>query len=447
MSRRAWFPVLLSACVCCAAAAAQRPSHTFDDSDTVDPVLLAARLGQTADRGEVDEVVDLIRKHPELLKVDRETADKVRDKLEHNPQLRQELREFVEKKFQDPAFRKEVLDAAREHRLQDREIDAFRGTLRLPDQPPRSNPGSTGDPSGTQDKRTPPDHTPITKQPPDKGSTGDPQVPRQGATGRDRQPSGGRDNPSRRSEADAPDRKAGEAAEDDWRRRGARRMTEWLSGQEGNDLRNSPVVRNMVGRLVDAARLGGRGTPVGAGLDRLPSLGRSLVPGALKGRSPALPGGASVPPAPSLGGPRTPSVPGGPSGAGGALLWAAALGVVALLAWRALARARRAGRDEPQWQLGPWPVRPEDVASRGDLVRAFEYLACLLLGPKALTRHHLELAAELGDTAGTERRAAARRLAGLYEQARYAPPAEPLADAELADARHDLAALAGVARA
>src|SRR5205814_1099425 len=110
-------------------------------------------------------------------------------------------------------------------------------------------------------------------------------------------------------------------------------------------------------------------------------------------------------------------------------------------AWKALSLSRREGNAaEAGWRLGPWPVRPERVASRGDLVRAFEYLACLLLGPKALTRHHLELGADLGATeaATPARRAAAARLARLYEQARYAPPDEPLPDGDLPGARRDL---------
>jgi hypothetical protein len=97
-------------------------------------------------------------------------------------------------------------------------------------------------------------------------------------------------------------------------------------------------------------------------------------------------------------------------------------------------------------RLGPWPVRPEAVHTRDDLVRAFEYLALLQLGPAARSRNHREIAARLGeDDAG--RRTAAERLAGLYEQARYAPPTEALPDADLATARADLSLLAGVVAA
>src|SRR5262249_32243535 len=57
-----------------------------------------------------------------------------------------------------------------------------------------------------------------------------------------------------------------------------------------------------------------------------------------------------------------------------------------------------------------WPVRPDAVATRGDLVRAFEYLALLLLGIEARHRHHLDLADRLGglspESADDRRRAA-----------------------------------------
>jgi len=100
------------------------------------------------------------------------------------------------------------------------------------------------------------------------------------------------------------------------------------------------------------------------------------------------------------------------------------------------------------WNLGPWPVRPQEVANREELVRAFEYLALLCLGPQARTRHHLELAEQLGAQPTLDpdrRRQAAEFLAGLYERARYAPQEETLPPEDLAAARRTLCYLAGVA--
>lgn len=135
-------------------------------------------------------------------------------------------------------------------------------------------------------------------------------------------------------------------------------------------------------------------------------------------------------------------------GAGQVVLLLLAAATAALLAWGLLRRQgglllRGAGGG---WRLGPWPVRPEAVRTRDELVRAFEYLALLLLGPAARSRNHREIAASLGES-DASRRAAAQRLAGLYEQARYAPLDEALPDADLAGARADLSLLAGVAAA
>jgi hypothetical protein len=134
-----------------------------------------------------------------------------------------------------------------------------------------------------------------------------------------------------------------------------------------------------------------------------------------------------------------------------------------------------------EWRLGPWPVPPGAVSTRQDVIRAFEYLALLCLGPAAAACHHRQLAERLagltphpnpppqrgrekegpphngreplspsplmgegwgGGNAG--RRQAAEMLAWLYEQARYAPAREALSPEQLSDARHALCLLAGV---
>lgn len=89
------------------------------------------------------------------------------------------------------------------------------------------------------------------------------------------------------------------------------------------------------------------------------------------------------------------------------------------------------------WQLGPWPVAPEAVASRSDLVQAFEHLSLLLLGRKAMNLNHHEIAVRIGN-------AQAERLASLYERARYAPQDEPVAEQDVVEFRRDLCQLAGV---
>jgi hypothetical protein len=125
-------------------------------------------------------------------------------------------------------------------------------------------------------------------------------------------------------------------------------------------------------------------------------------------------------------------------------LWVALIVAAGLLVWKLLGGyvpgvGRQRKRD---WKLGPWPVAPGAVGTRQDLVRAFEYLSLLKLGPAAQSRNHHDLAAELGEPEA-ESRGAAERLASLYEKARYTPPEEILSDNALASARRELCFLAG----
>jgi hypothetical protein len=152
---------------------------------------------------------------------------------------------------------------------------------------------------------------------------------------------------------------------------------------------------------------------------------------------------------------------GGPSGPGGGglafgrfMLWAGLILTVGLIAWQLFGRlSGRTGsraRQGSGWRLGPWPVNPARVATREELIRAFEFLSLLLLGPEARTWNHLDLAAGMGAEAPAslrDPRQAANRLAALYEQARYAPEEEPWSAETLAEARRDLCSLAGVAAA
>jgi hypothetical protein len=135
------------------------------------------------------------------------------------------------------------------------------------------------------------------------------------------------------------------------------------------------------------------------------------------------------------------------AGVGPWWLWLAVLAALGFALYRTAAR-RAAGAAHGGWRLGPWPVAPAAVATRRELVAAFEYLALLCLGPDARARHHLDLADRLGGGADDpQRRRAAGELAHLYEQARYAPDDEPLTPDDLTAARRDLCLLAGVAAA
>lgn len=97
-------------------------------------------------------------------------------------------------------------------------------------------------------------------------------------------------------------------------------------------------------------------------------------------------------------------------------------------------------------RLGAWPVNPAEIRTRGDLVKAFEYLALKSLGFDAETWNHRAIAEGLGGET-SEVQHAATQLAGHYEYARYAPPQEELPPAALVDACRQLCFLAGVATA
>ena len=158
--------------------------------------------------------------------------------------------------------------------------------------------------------------------------------------------------------------------------------------------------------------------------------------------------GVSAPSSPSLPGAAVPSFSAdAPEQLARLVVWGIVLAGLAFVAWKLTKMYREAAGGSA---AGRWPVEPGAVATRGDLVRAFEYLALRLLGLDARHRHHLDLAdrlggpAELGDP---DRRRAAGHLAHLYELARYAPEDEPLPEAEMAAARRDLSFLAGAAPA
>jgi hypothetical protein len=147
---------------------------------------------------------------------------------------------------------------------------------------------------------------------------------------------------------------------------------------------------------------------------------------------------------PRMGMPSGTSVAGSP-GLGQGLVWAAVLVGIAVLLWKILGRfgPLTPQRSADAWRLGPWPVDPKAVASRAEMIRAFEYLSLLRLGRPALHWNHREIADRLG-TEDADRRRAAGEIAGLYERARYAPGDEPLSDEALATFRRDLCFLAGV---
>src|SRR5262249_28418673 len=157
---------------------------------------------------------------------------------------------------------------------------------------------------------------------------------------------------------------------------------------------------------------------------------------------------------PSVQFPSMASIPRVPAGDGFSkyqtLLMAALLALVAFALMK-LARGSwgLSSSASQNFRLGPWPVPPSLIPTREDLIQAFEYLSVLRLGPKARTWNHQDIARrlplEVKSPGNLNCNQAAKRLAMVYEQARYAPLSDPLPEADLAAARNDLCLLAGVA--
>jgi hypothetical protein len=227
------------------------------------------------------------------------------------------------------------------------------------------------------------------------------------------------------------------------RRQWTKRIAEWAEkfprDKLSGSFRDSPAIKDLFRRLTDSAADAMRSTSGGEGLDA--QLARweswwnsahewlpSELPAALQ--SWRLPELSNIPQPdwhmadidmrpPVLSGPRL-SVSGVDPGMAANVVFALiAVGITAVLVWR-LRGASLAADAAGRRPLGPWPLDPARVASRAELIRAFEYLSLLRYGEPARAWNHRAIAERLGGSVDA-RRDAAEQLAALYEQARYTP--------------------------
>jgi len=157
-------------------------------------------------------------------------------------------------------------------------------------------------------------------------------------------------------------------------------------------------------------------------------------------RAPKISGGSSLPgfivPDPSSGG--------GSEGVLTAILVFGVVIVAAYLARRLLMQPRNARQSAAGgWDVGSWPIHPKQIRTGKELIEAFDHLALRTSGKPARHWHHHAVAKQMG-AEDQLRQATAQRLAGVYEQARYAPPNEPLVETQIDIARKDICTLAGV---
>lgn len=167
--------------------------------------------------------------------------------------------------------------------------------------------------------------------------------------------------------------------------------------------------------------------------ERLRDLPRAnvLVPGLDNVAIPGVP----APALPNLGENAMPAL-------GTAAVWLLLSGLALLACWQLMQWTRRATpAADPRVLLGPWPVAPATVATRRELVLAFDYLALLTLGLDAeCWNHHVVVRRWREQSPPCEGHA--RILESLYESARYTEGAETLNDADRDRARQALTQLA-----
>jgi hypothetical protein len=182
-------------------------------------------------------------------------------------------------------------------------------------------------------------------------------------------------------------------------------------------------------------------------LDRIPlpdlkALERlgSLKPPNLSRWTPSLPS-VSRPVLPSVAPPSLPTV----SSLETLAVWLLCLGIAVVFIWQVsklIPRQARRGRHVAD--LGPWPADPRSVATRAELIQAFDHVALLLLGRRARSWHHHAVARAVAQR-DVRLLDTATGLAALYEHARYTPGPEPLSDDDCEQARRALVQLAKVA--
>ncbi len=168
-------------------------------------------------------------------------------------------------------------------------------------------------------------------------------------------------------------------------------------------------------------------------LERLGNLRPGRMP-RLNLSAPSLPRGAFPPVA-------APSLPTF-AALGTVAVWLLIVGLAALLLWQLSRWVQRPGsRRRAAAGPRPWPVDPGRVSTRTGLIRAFDHLALLALGPAARTWHHRAVADALAPPSGALADDAVR-LAALYELARYTEGPEELPPQTRDRARQALLSLA-----
>jgi hypothetical protein len=428
ISNKSWLPSLAAIFMLAGAVAAQSSTGSQERHDVSSlgmppdersaQAILAAKLGKAQPIKDLDQLEQLARQ--------LKNSDISPEQLEQMARLAKDLKPRDLTEEQKARFQKDLQDIVKDLKkrpeLPQEKLDQLEqqlGSVGSGSSAPEAGSGS-GSPIH---QHAPPDVFPPVP-PPDNAS------------------------PPQNHEVEIPPVRHSLPRRDDIRRSGdlTSKLGEQLFGKGGL------LSRTKLNKLLGGLTRSGRADAGGGEGSHLPELYQLLHSGHGSGESSNSPssllGGAGIP---RIGG-NAPEPSEGSADRGGGL-GAFALVVVSVLVLGAglywVMRLWKKGDDQAAaagWRLGPWPVNPAQVSTSEQLIRAFEYLAVLLLGRGARHRNHRQIAAGLKATAGAEgmaKRDAAEELTAIYEQARYAPLTEPLDGNQLAAARRDLILLAG----
>jgi hypothetical protein len=366
----------------------------------VDPqTLVQDRLNQLKNLQQMQDLLERIQRDPSAFQFDKQMLDSLKHLNLRDPKVQEELKPWVQKNTQGkPSVTPE--DAAKFQAAIKKAVESQQAAS------PSSAPPAQGAPAVAPAK---------IELPPDAPQAPDP-----------------------------------EAGVRDWLKNIIERAED---SNLGEWLRESPAFQKAIVDLHSSVRMPDV-KPNAWGLDRLLKLDRLPMPDATTlerlGRfKPNLPN-INPPSLPSISRPSLPpvSAPALPSAAnlGTLATWLLCLALVALVAWQASRWINLPGRSArvSAVDIGPWPVDPNNVSTRAELVQAVDYLALLVLGTKARTWHHRAIAEAIAKRAAGLSDVAVR-LAALYEQARYTDGVETLAANDRDHARQALAQLVGMA--
>jgi hypothetical protein len=139
----------------------------------------------------------------------------------------------------------------------------------------------------------------------------------------------------------------------------------------------------------------------------------------------------------------TGNMEGGDSKGIATLLLLTVVGLLGFILWRRFRGANVKHLATTNSTPSSLSIDPLTIATRQDVVRAFESLSLSKCGQEAVNWHHRQIATAIGSKEPGHQQAV-DQLAVLYEKARYAPANEQFSETDIAAARVQVCQIAGV---